>query len=164
MLLAVFGSGVDAADAQLAEGRFLILFDTFQWRGYVCPSSTLSTFELAEGIRDPTLENTGWKGLNSCWSLKLGIPGTKLRQASECSNVPCEKTVYRRHTLEKVESHPITMTRHFLLQEDDSFAGFICSYCHGYRNRDCEHSLPDVEYVANAGAQQKRRKDKKAGV
>ncbi|KAJ5409913.1 uncharacterized protein N7487_004272 [Penicillium crustosum] len=77
---------------------------------------------------------------------------------------PVTKTVYRRHTLEKVESHPITMTRHFLLQEDDSFAGFICSYCHGYRNRDCEHSLPDVEYVANAGAQQKRRKDKKAGV
>ncbi|KAI3115923.1 hypothetical protein CBS147333_533 [Penicillium roqueforti] len=164
VLLAVFGSGVDAANAQLAEGLFMIIFDTFQWHGRVYAGSTLSTFELAEVIRDPVLYSPGWKGLNSCWSLKQGIPGTNLQRASECSNFPCKNTVLRRQVLSHMESHPITMTRRFLLREDDPLAGFICSYCYGYRDRDSKHNLPKLEYVANAQAQQKRLEDKKAGV
>jgi hypothetical protein len=164
VLLAVFGPGVDAANAQLVEGLFMILFDTCRWRGKEYSGSTLATFKLVETIRDPALYSPGWNGLNSCWSLKQGIPGTKLGRASECRNIPCGNIAAPRRALKLMESHPVTMTRRFMLQEDDPLAGFICSYCHGYRQRDCYHNLPGAEYVAGFQAQQKRLKDKKAGV
>ncbi|KAI2717632.1 hypothetical protein CBS147332_4512 [Penicillium roqueforti] len=144
VLLAVFGSGVDAANAQLAEGLFMIIFDTFQWHGRVYTGSTLSTFELAEGIRDPALYSPGWKGLNSCWSLKQGIPGTNLQRASECNNFPCKNTVLRRQVLSRMESHPITVTRRFLLREDDPLAGFICSYSPGFQTQFTQSRNPNA--------------------
>lgn len=165
-LFAAFTEGEDTILAQLLEGLFMDLLETWRWRGHehlFCPKAT---FDLAKGIRPDWLVSPGWQGLNMVWSLKQGVNSSALHGPSKCYN--CSRMVERRSV---VDSHRRagTMSRRdeaLLVRStydpEDALGGFICQNCWRYR-RDNKH-LPDAKHIHFYQERARMPADKKGGV
>ncbi|KAJ5610935.1 hypothetical protein N7510_007654 [Penicillium lagena] len=161
-LLAVFLPRQDTAAAQLLEGLFMILLDTWKADGRPCRFCPQTTFDLAKDVRPDWLFTPGWNGLNMVWSLKQGTVGTELRGESTCCNAPCSNRVARRADMICHREQGTDMKRRFSLDPLDAFAGFICESC--WKQRRDNGQLPNAEWIHNRDVELKLAAENKARI
>ncbi|CAL5873366.1 uncharacterized protein PFLUO_LOCUS7640 [Penicillium psychrofluorescens] len=167
-LLAVFSPGQDTMAAQLLEGLFMILLDTWKADGPPCRFCPQATFDLAKDVRPDWLFSPGWNGLNMVWSLKQGVCGTGLRGESTCCNPACSHRVARRADIVRRRKQgtlgrfDVAVKRRFLADPLDALAGFLCESC--YRQRRDRYKLPDAKWIYNRNVEGTFAADNKAGI
>ncbi|EAU32918.1 predicted protein [Aspergillus terreus NIH2624] len=150
---AAFGTPIPGGYLLLLEGIFMILFDTYQYPGYVSAWATRSSYRLVKEIRESlNLPSVPWRGMNAAWPLRQGFYNEVARSMSQCCNPACDKMTYPEAL--RPEGAPKYVRQNG--NPGDPLGPYLCDFCGRYREWH-KGKLPDAEVLAKVAARKAAR-------
>lgn len=141
--LAVFSRPIEPGYLLMLEAIFMILFDTYQFPGYVTKWATEDSYKLTKFLRkDLELPSVSWRGMNAAWPLRQGFFNKSAKKPSPCANPPCEVMTYPKALL-PAEGVPKGNRRN--AEVGNPLGRYVCGRCSNYMSKN--KSLPDKTWI-----------------
>jgi hypothetical protein len=138
-VIAAYDGVPDTTYQYLLEGVFMIVFNTYQFRGRYHRHNSQASYDLVTQIRGSLgLPEVSWKGMNGAWTLFQGLPGQRRTGDYECGNEACKALIPY-----KIDGK---YAYRYLIDPSDPKSAYICKRCYNWRR---SHGLlPTVAELA----------------